>query len=236
MKTPTRYLLIALILAAAPAGRAVIILSQDFDTSPLNYTLPGISDPFRFQASDPTRYWGLSNMGMTLNPGITGNATTYLAAQNMNNDGDGTLAFDQTNPAQIDFAVNVTGFTDLRLSVDLAGLPNAEPENLLRAFVDSDGDTFYETQLFNFVGSGNTAYTDAVLGSLSSTFTTFADIPLPASTDPQGILRVRFEIFNDTQSLNEAEGLDNVVISGVPEPTTSVLLLTGLAAFARRRR
>ncbi len=212
-------------------SRATLILSQNFDGDPVNYT----HSPFAFQATDPTRYFGLSNAGMTLNAGVTGNATVFLAAQNMDADGDGTLTYSTGAPANVDFTVSVAGFTDIRLSIDAAGMPTVEVENYIRAFVDTNADGIYETPIFNFVGANNSAYIDATLGALSGTFATFGNISLPSPTD--GIMRLRLEIFNDTQSLNEASGVDNILITGtVPEPGSVLLALAGGFCVLRRRR
>ncbi len=243
MKIATLILVPSALLSLAPVAGAAAILSQNFDTDPVNYTLPGISDPFRIDTIDPARYWAPSNFpGIAVNPGVTGAAGTYLAVQNINNDGDGlTLTFDTAGPngpAEIDFTVNVTDFSDIILSVALAGMPNVEVENYVRAFTDNDGDGFYETQLFNFLGSSNSAYTDALLGALTQNFATFT-IALSEPTALDGNLRLRFELFNDTQSQNEASGIDEILISGtprIPEPSAAVLGLATLGLCFRRRR
>ena len=233
------------LMAFAPLANAATVLSQNWDTDPVNYTLPGISNPFRFQVSDPTRYWGPTSMvGVTPNAGVVGASGFYLGAQNMNNDGDGTLAFDTNGlPGQVEFTVTVSDFTNLQLSVALAGMPTAEVENYLRAEVDLDGDAFYETTLFAFTGGvggvSNTQYQDLgpnLLGDLSGEFrTVLVNLPQPGD----GTLRLRFSIFNDTNSQNEAHGVDTILITGdrvVPEPSSAVLGLAALALGFRRRR
>ena len=153
------------------------------------------------------------------------------------------LEITERRPVGVIDALGESGIlaSDATLLPMTAGAPSAEPENFLRAFVDADGDTLYETPIFNFAGTGNTAYIDPTLGTLSAAFATFSNIPLPPSTAPDGRLRLRFEMFNDTNSpsgpASEAEGLDNIVVTGlIPEPTTSLLLLSGLVASAHRRR
>ncbi|HWB04506.1 MAG TPA: PEP-CTERM sorting domain-containing protein [Verrucomicrobiales bacterium] len=232
MKLPAILFSAAVTLGTTSVTRGAVLLSQNFDTDPVNYT----NSPFAFQASDPSRYFGLSNAGMVVNPGITGNATVYLAAQNMDGDGDGTLFYSTGAPANVDFTLSAAGLSNLTLSIDAAGMPTAEVENYLRAFVDGDGDGFYETPIFNFVGSNNSPYADATFGALTSNFATFSNIPLPNPTAVDGMLRLRFEMFNDTQSQNEALGLDNIVISGVPEPGSALLSLLGGVFLFRRRR
>ena len=243
MKTPALIFVPAALFTLSSHAGAASILSQNFDTDPVNFTLPGISDPFRIDTVDPARYWAPSNFpGVAVNPGITGATGVYLGAQNINNDGDGfTLTFDTAGPngpAEIDFTVNVSSFTDLSLSIALAGIPTAEVENYLRAFTDLDGDGFFETPVFNFTGSANSAYTDGLLGALTENFATF-NIALSEPTAADGNLRLRFQIFNDTQSQNEATGLDEILISGtprIPEPSAAVLGLATLGLCFRRRR
>ncbi len=223
------------VAAATSAINAATILSQNFDTDPVNYVLAPGSE--FIVGANTAKYWNLSNApGITLNPAIVGNATTYLTGQNM----DAPLPFTTGTPAVIDFTVNVTGFTDLKLSIDLAGLFSPEPENFVRVFTDDDNDGFYETPVFSFAGTGNAPYTDFIIDpngiTLTETFTTFPNLPLNFPTAADRNLRVRLELYNDTDSLNEAIGVDNIVISGVPEPTTGLLTLTGLLALMRRRR
>ena len=237
MKRITHTALFAL-AALTTNSRAAILLSQNFDTDPVNYT----GSPFAVDSIDPARYYAPTNFpDIAPNAGITGNTTVYLAIQNINNDGDGTLTYETGLPAFMDFSINTTGYEDLKLSIDLAGMPTVEVENFVRALVDVEGDGFYETTIFNFLGSNNSPYTDATLGALSANFTTFADLALPATATGDGTLRLRLEVFNDTQSQNEASGIDNIVISGtatVPEPgsTTVLAALTGLTLLRRRRR
>jgi MYXO-CTERM domain-containing protein len=233
MKAPAFLILATALAGGVRQSIAATLLSQNFDTDPENYT----HSLFAFQASDPTRYFGLSNAGMSLNPGVTGNTTVHLAGQNMDGDGDGTLTYSTGAPANVDFTVSAAGFTDLKLSIDLAGMPNVEPENYVRMFEDVDGDGFYESVIFNFLGGGNSPYTDITLGELSGEFKTFADVPLLSPTAADGMLRLRLEIFNDTQSQNEASGVDNIIISGtVPEPATGLTGLLALGALGLRRR
>ena len=233
MKFTTSLSSAATLLALVSTSSAVTVLSQNFDTDPVNYT----GSPFAVQASDPARYYAPTNFpSIAPNAGITGNSTVYLAAQNMNNDGDGTLAYETGAPAFMNFDVNATGYSDLRLSIDLAGMPTVETENFVRALVDMDGDTFYETTIFNFVGLSNSPYIDATLGALSGAFASFINIALPVPTAPDGFLHLRLEIFNDTNSQNEASGVDNILVSGVFVPEPGSFLLAGLAGLGMLRR
>ena len=104
----------------------------------------------------------------------------------------------------------------MKLSIALAGMPTAETINFIRAKTDNDGDGTYETTIFNFSGSNNSAYADTTLGALTSAFQTFSNLVLPTPTAPDGMLRLRFETFNDTDSANEATGFDSILISGTP--------------------
>jgi len=208
----------AITVSVPEAAAPTILLAQNFTTDPVNYALPAGSE-FRFDGATLVRYWAKSDTpGLTVNPAITGSAGAYLATQNI--DG-GTVAFSATNPAQIDFSVAASGFTTLNLSIALAGMPAAETSNFLRAKVDTNGDGTYETTIFDFKGNSNSPYTDTTLGSLTSAFATFPTIPLPLPTAPDGQLRLRLESFNDTDSANEATGIDSIVISNMPIPVTS---------------
>ncbi|MCX6880163.1 MAG: autotransporter-associated beta strand repeat-containing protein [Verrucomicrobia bacterium] len=207
-----------LTLAAMPATAAdVTFLSQNFSTDPVNYTLPGISSPFRQNGANI--FWALSNLaGLTLNPNITGSDGTYLAVQNI--DGLATNPFSTTSPAQIDFTVSASAYVNLKLSIALAGMPGAETVNFVRAKTDNDGDGTYETVIFNFTspGADNQPYTDSVLGQLTATgaFKTFPNIALPTPTAPDGMLRLRLETFNDSNTVpsGESTGIDSILISG----------------------
>ena len=194
---------------AAQRAQAVVFLSQNFDTDPLNYT----HTPFFIQDQGPnpgTRYFNLSNAaGIVLNPGITGATGNYVAVQ----DADTTVAPVYTTfaPPTLTFDnVNVGLSTNLQLSIGLAGLPNVEPENYIRAQVDTAGNGIW-TNLFNFQGAG-AAYTNGTQ-TLTGAFRTFT-YPMPAPTD--GVLRLRILSYNDTDSLNEASGYDNIVVTGTP--------------------
>jgi hypothetical protein len=179
---PVLSLLSVSVARAAPT----VLRSQNFTTDPVNYSLPAGSS-FRFEAAPMVRYWGLSNtVGLTVNPALTGNAGAYLATQN--NDGS-TVNFTERNPGQIDFSLAVSGYASLNLSIALAGLPNAEANDFIRAVVDRNGDGSYETTIFNFKGASNSPYTDATLGALTSAFATFPTIPLPLPTAADGVLR-----------------------------------------------
>ncbi len=240
MKVYQALLLTIATTAITSQSNAATILSQDFETgSPVNYTLPGNSSPFRVGTTDNTDYWGLSNMaGISLNAGLTGNSTVYLTGQDM----DSTLStpFSSTAPAQIDFTVSVSGFTSLTLQLSMAGMPTAETTNFLRAFTDNDGDGNYETSVFNFAGDSNSAYVEgppatptASLAAAFASYTRNLTFPTVGS-----MLRLRIEMFNDTASFNEAQGIDNILISGdpVPEPTSMGMLLGVAGVLASRRR
>jgi len=212
---------------AANMASAATILSQNFSTDPVNYTLPGSSNPFRYDTGP--RYWAKSDMaGLTVNAGITGSDGPYLGTQNI--DGGG-VSFSTTAPAQIDFTVSMAGYSDLKLSIALAGMPNAETANFIRAKTDNDGDGTYETTIFNFLGgANNNPYTDATLGALTSAFKTFSNIALPTPTAVDGKLRLRLESFNDTDSQNEATGIDSILISGTPPAVVDKPVIANLVA------
>jgi hypothetical protein len=222
-----------LALASSAVAAPINVISQNFDDTPVNYTSTVLG-------GTGTTYYNLSNTaGITLNPGISGATGVYLTGQDMDAAAVGG-AYSTTSPGRLTFnAVNVSGLNQLKLSISIAGLPTAETENYVRAFIDSDNDAIFETQLFNFQGASNSAYIDQVvpsLGQLSGAFQTFTvNIPQPSS----GFLNLQIQQFNDTSSLNEATGIDNIVVTGeaVPEPASLGLIgLGGIALLARRRR
>jgi autotransporter-associated beta strand protein len=190
-----------------PTG-GVSFLSQNFNGDPVNYTNTA------FQGSGTT-YWNLSTAGITPATPLTGNTTTYLTGCNMNSGG---LTFNENAPPHIDFTVSAAAYTNLKLSVALAGSPQVETVNYVRAMTDNDGNGTYETTLFNFTGSGSNQpyhdYGSLNLGDLSLAFKMFSNISLPTPTAPDGKLRLRFELYNDSDSNNENAGIDDILISG----------------------
>lgn len=233
MKNLKTTILASGILAIVPSLQAqTTLMSQNFDTSPVNYT----NSPFVNGTGATNPYWNLSNnvTGVTLNGNLSGNATNYLTGQDMD-----AIGFAAATPARMDFSIPATGFSNLTLSLDLAGSPSAESINFVRALTDDNGDGTYETTVFNFQGSdapSNSPYINTLntTQQLSVAFQNFSGYTLPTPTGSN--LLLRFEVFNDTGSQNENVGIDNIVVSGVPEPTTGLLVLTGLLGLARRRR
>ncbi len=182
-----------------PAG-TVTLLTQNFDTDPVNYTLTGA------QAA-VTSYFALSNAaGITLNGNLSSASGVYF-----------TMQAAATNPCTLTLnPVSLAGFTAPTLSISLAGAAAVEDDNFLRAVLDTDGDGTYETTLFDFKGTtgiSNTAYNDKgtlALGDLSAAFKTFTGIPLPAG---DGTLRLRIETWSNSTT-NENNGFDSILISG----------------------
>ena len=203
-------------------AQAANLLTQDFSTDPINYTISPTG-----VAGGGVAYWGLSNQaGITLNPNLTGASGTYLTAQD--NDNGGVMNYTSAAPPQINFNVSTVGYSSLKLSLSMAGSPNVETTNFFRAFVDLDGNGSYETTIFNFFGNNNSPYVNSgpsALPNLTTAFQTFSNLSLGTVTAFDGILRLRFEMFNDTTSLNENSGLDNIIISGLA--TAANLTWTG---------
>jgi hypothetical protein len=245
-----RYLTPFLTLAAVTALPAATFISQNFDTDPVsNYS----TNASVFQASDPARYFAVSDtVGVAMNASVTGAVGNYIGGQNMDGDGDGTLVFspgavdrvgDPGNPGFVGLESVVTGWSNLQLSVALAGMPSVEDVNFVRCVMDLDGDDNYETMIFNFRGglngSSNVPYHDFgpnALPDLTAEFQTFV-VSLPDPTSP--FFRMRLELYNDTNTQTEASGIDTILITGtlVPEPTSAGLLaLGGMLAMRRRRR
>ncbi len=228
-----------MVAAAASSSDAQIITlySQNFDTDPVNYT----ATPFVQQGTVPgtgSKYWELShNVTAIINPNVTGNLTNYLTGQNM----DAPLPFHPLVPATVDFAVvRPSAFMPfVTLSIDLAGLSSPEPGDYVRLIFDSDNDGLFDTWVFDFQGEdGLHPYTDMTSGlQLTPAFSTFQFLLFPATA--AGILPLRLEVFNDADSENEAVGIDNILIQEIiPEPSTILLLLTGLLSLrglVRRR-
>jgi len=189
-------------LLAAPTAQAVDILSQNFDTDPVNYTLTGAQ-------TAGTSYFALSNAGgITLNPNLNGAAGVYF-----------TMQAPAANPCQLTFdPVSIADYEDLKLSIALAGGTGVETADFIRAVLDTNGDGTYETTLFNFKGTGNLPYNDTSLGNLSTTFSTFSGIVLPAG---DGTLRLRIETWSSSLT-NENVGFDSILISGTTSGVTSI--------------
>jgi autotransporter-associated beta strand protein len=186
-------------------GFVVPLLSQNFDTDPVNYAVTGAQ-------AVGSNYFALSNAaGITLNPNLTGASGVYF-----------TMQAPATNPCQLTFnPVSMAGFTSPTLSISLAGAAAVEADNYLRLLADTNGDGTYETTIFNFAGTGNnTAYKDSSalnLGVLSAAFNTFTGIPMPVG---DGTLRLRIETWSNSTT-NENNGFDSIIVSGTTAPTPS---------------
>jgi hypothetical protein len=224
------------VLVIAPSLHAqTTLLSQNFDTSPVNYTGSAFQT-----ASSGSAYYNLFNSvpEAQRNTTLTGNTTNFLTAQDLNNP-NLPAPFSTSNPARIDFSVNGANFENFTLTLDLAGGLTPESINYIRAFTDNDGDGTYETTIFDFKGTENTPYVNALntQQALTLAFQNFS-FNLATPTAPNTNVRLRFELFNDSTGTGEVLGLDNIVISGtaVPEPTTLVTLVGGVALLGMLRR
>ena len=136
----------------------------------------------------------------------TPEGTGYIIGGDMNLDfGDGAASAEDPKTLTLD-AVDVSGETGVRLSVDLAATTvDFEPPDLLRVlYAPDDGEEF--VTLADFVGNAG-SLVDPELGALNADeFTTFTfDIPDDATN-----LVVKFEAFSTFP--NEVLGIDNVVI------------------------
>jgi len=164
----------------------------------------------------------------------------FFAAMDINGEGGPdtqTLSFD---------TINISGFTDLQLTVDLAEDDDGSDEDWdvsdfvsFQASIDGggffdilniesipDGDSFNAVPAIDtdFNGDGNVGF------ELSDTFQTFlADIAGTGSTlDLQAVISLN--------SGDEDIAIDNVGVTGVPTPGAAALLGLGGLAAARRRR
>ena len=197
------------VVLSLPGGRAVLavdLLTQNFDSDPVNYAVTGA------QAAG-TSYFALSNNpGITLNTNLTGASGVYFTGQAA-----------AANPCQLTFdPVSLTGYTSPTLSIALAGATAVESDNFLRAYLDTDGNGTYETTLFNFFGNSNSPYHDSSalnLGDLGFAFKTFPNLPLPTG---DGTIRLRVEWWSNSVT-NENVGIDSIAIAG-----TSLGPLTGV--------
>ena len=188
------------------------LVTQNFDTDPVNYTTSGFFVQNAATGPTGTRYFNLSNAAnINLNLGITGADGVYIAVQ----DADTTVAPVYTDAAPPTLTFNNVGAAgvDLQLAISLAGLPTVEANNFIRAQVDMTGRGDWRN-IFNFVG-GNPADGPYKNGAedLTGAFANFSyTVPKPLD----GVLRLRVQSFNNTDSLNEASGFDSIVVTSTP--------------------
>ena len=219
------FVCVALGLTGQPT-HADDLLTQNFDADPVNYTNSGffVQNP----ATGPnlgTRYFNLSNAAnINLNPGITGADGVYVTVQ----DADiASPAYTTDNPPTLTFnSVQVLNHGSLNLSLNLAGLPNAETANYLRAQIDLTGNGTW-TNVFNFVGNNNSPYTNGA-ETLAGAFANF-NYPIPTPND--GVLRLRVQTFNETDNLNEATAYDSILVTGTANATADFGAVAGPVAL-----
>lgn len=237
------------VIAIGSAGfasslHAFTLISQNFEVgTTVNYT--GTS--FVNSTTSNESYYNINTSVVApnvVNNSFVGNSTRYLTGQDM--DAGGGVAFSSTAPAFLNFTIsNAAGFSNYMLTVDLAGGLTPENTNFVRAFTDNDGNGTYETAIFNFAGTTNSPYVNSLNNTqqLSKTFSTFS-YNLAAPTGVNTDLRVRFEFFNDsatilagTNGTDEVFAFDNLLVTAIPEPATSLTFVSALfLGLVRRRR
>lgn len=177
------------------------------------------------------------NFGSFVN--YSGGDGNFFAAMDINGEGGPVpqiLSFD---------TIDISGFTDLQLTVDLAEDDDGSNEDWDTAdFVDFqasiDGGAFFNILEIESIGDGDPFNTAPAIDTngdgfgdgttLTDTFQTFlADIAGTGST-----LDLRAVISLD--SGDEDIAIDNVGVTGVPTPGAAALLGLGGLAAARRRR
>ncbi|WP_298326140.1 choice-of-anchor D domain-containing protein [uncultured Dokdonia sp.] len=179
--------------------------------------------------------WTVSNPGgasiwtygaNTTEPGTDGN---YFYTNNYNDFASGSDTY------AISPVIDLTGFTDLRLYIDVRYNLNNDPEDGMNIEYSTDGGTNWMVLGTSGLGADNKWYNDAnVLGlgtnvngwsgindsnfnaAKSQFMTSYLDLPISLTNNPQARFRVRFSDDGDT-TRDDGANFDNFIIVGNPQ-------------------
>ena len=231
------FVLLAVLAVGGAAFAQTNLLVEDFEDTTVEYTtsVPEFSDGYG-------DFWFNTSSSLTYGTFVEYNGADGGHFAGMDLDGEGA-----TLPLVMDFAgIDISGYADLQFSIDLAEDDDGTNEDWDLAdyvhiqyqidgggfqdliWIESipDGDAYNSVPALdnNFDGDGDgTVITD--------TFATFNQ----AITGTGNTLDIK--IIWELDSGDEDLAMDNVTVTGVPEPATmSLLAIGGLVAAVRRRR
>jgi hypothetical protein len=226
--------LLGLLIAAAPAG-AALIYNETFTTdgSGTRYTVTGGG-----VAAGNQEYWTRS--GGAINPGFTGGLGTYWAGRDLDENIGGTTTMPRSVQTTSASAVSIAAYTAVTMSILLAANTNAwesnQADSIQLYMVNTTTNVL--TLLDTFVPSGltDTNLRSTVYGtSLGLNFTRYT-YNLPVTIGNVGF-RFQASATGDLEFI----GFDDIRIDGtpIPEPSSASLVALGLlviGAAARRAR
>lgn len=210
------------------------IYIEDFEDAVVGYTLTDLNGDALAEFSDGGSDFFLRTDGTGISGGysVTGfGGTSFFAGQDL--DGDGEL-----EPfTQLFAGIDIAGITDLGFSVLLA----EDDDGSNQDWDENDDIVSFEYQIdnggfvsiFDVLPSG-TGFNSAPAVGTTEVTSTFAEFT-GSITETGNLLDLR--ITWDLDSGDEDLAIDNVTITGIPEPASLALIgLGGLAMLGRGRR